>query len=144
MAKTHGMARTPIYWSWKWMRQRTRAGSATQRRNPAYVGVQCCEAWATFEGFAADMSASWFPGAWLGRRGDVGDYTPENCTWETAAEARRVQTERLGLRLPDGRLLVDATALAGMSVDTFKARLRRGWSEERALSTPVILYAKRK
>ena len=143
MAKTHGMARTPIYWSWKWMRQRTRAGSATQRRNPSYVGVQCCEAWATFEGFAADMLAGWFPGARLGRREDVGDYTPENCTWETAAESYRAQTEKRGLRLSDGRLFRDVAAQSGMSFHIFRGRIRAGWSEERALSTPVRAYVDR-
>jgi len=131
------MARTPIYKAWIRMRQRTKAGGARQVQRPSYVGVQCCEAWATFEGFAADMLAGWFPGARLGRREDVGDYTPENCTWETAEESRRVQTERLGLRLPDGRLFCDVAALAGISPNIFRHRMRNGWSVERAISTPV-------
>lgn len=46
-----------------------------------------------------------------------------------------------GLRLPDGRSALAVAAAGGVSVATFRARLRRGWSVERAALEPVATSA---
>jgi hypothetical protein len=70
--------------------------SAIQRcTNPNEIGwirygganppVTICERWRTFENFLADMGER-PEGATLGRFGDVGNYEPGNCAWQTKSQ----------------------------------------------------------
>ena len=80
----HGMHGTPLYKAWENMRQRV----TNADRYPTYVGVQCDERWATFQGFLDNQPAgrTFELGLCLARFGDQGDYTPENARWLTRAE----------------------------------------------------------
>jgi AraC-like DNA-binding protein len=63
---------------------------------------------------------------------------PENCRWATRKQQHRNQRSNVWLT-HNGRTLcvADWADKLGMSRSTLTMRLRRGWSVERALSTPV-------
>lgn len=93
---THGHSKQKHggYESWRNMIARTTPGGSAQRNRPNYVGVTRLPSWSAFEGFWADMGATWFDGAVLGRYGDEGDYTPTNCRWITKSENSREKSNR--------------------------------------------------
>lgn len=79
---THGESRrTGLYESWSGMKQRTNPGSGAQVRNPAYVGIDRCPEWDSFEAFRDDMGSTWFEGATIDRIDTTKGYWPDNCQW---------------------------------------------------------------
>lgn len=134
----HRMCRTPIYYAWQAMKQRTTPGSSRQKANPNYEPVGRDPRWDRFEAFYEDMNQTYFPNAVLGRIGDVGDYEPDNVRWQTKQESIREMLlvgERIH-RLDDGRVAVDVARANGLSGSAMLARLRRGWSLDQAVTLP--------
>ncbi len=132
---THGLSDTPLHC--RWMGMRVRCKPAWQVKYPSYAGVRCDERWATFEGFLAYPPAGEYAvGMVLSRIGDIGDYSPENCRWATKAENVREMVERKMRRLPDGRFASDVARTNGISPQRLCARLRDGWTIERATTEP--------
>ncbi len=134
-SRTHGLRRHPAYRSWSSMVSRTTPGSAYQRRNPNYLGVGREPRWDDFAAFWKDMGATWFDGAVLGRYGDQGHYTPSNCRWITKAE--NVQEAHIRHLTSDGRYGAEVADEYGINRNTYRDRLKRGWSVDQAATTPV-------
>jgi hypothetical protein len=96
----HGYSFDPTYISWNSMIQRC---TNLNHEGWIYYGgatppVKVCERWRTFENFLADMGER-PAGTSLGRLGDVGNYEPENCAWQTTKEqgAERRSKRQLAL-----------------------------------------------
>lgn len=133
----HGQHGTLTYRRWKAMRQRASAGRSAHHAK-YYDGVICCERWASFEAFLADMgkcpprhTLDRFPNA-------NGNYEPGNCRWATMAEqnANRsmcVQMTHNGVT----KIASEWARELGIPPTTMLTRLRLGWSHERALTKPV-------
>jgi hypothetical protein len=83
---THGAhtrnARTPTYVSWQAMVTRCTNPNRSKWKNYGGAGVTVCERWLDFRNFLADMGER-PDGTTLGRFGDVGNYEPGNCAWQT-------------------------------------------------------------
>ena len=59
--------------------------SSLRWRHYGGAGVKVCDRWMLFSNFLADMGER--PnGTTLGRFGDLGDYEPGNCQWQTSKE----------------------------------------------------------
>lgn len=91
-SRIHGESETKIYAAWSQIKQR-----CFNERNPAYathgaLGVKMDPAWAqSYECFKAwAISAGFFDGCWVVRKGRVGDYVPDNCVCVTPAEGRQI------------------------------------------------------
>jgi len=112
-----------------------------RRSNYAYYGgrgIKVCERWRTFENFYADMGPTYADGLTLDRIDPDGDYCPENCRW--ANPIKQSQNRRNCAAIEwRGRSLVAAEwdRVLGLNRNTVGARLRRGWSVERALTEGV-------
>lgn len=131
----HGQHGTRTYRRWKAMRQRT-SPSRSAHHAEHYDGVMCCDRWASFESFLADMgecpvghTLDRFPAA-------NGNYEPGNCRWATMAaqNANRsncIQITRDGIT----KTATDWARALGLKPSTVIERLRRGWSPDRALAT---------
>jgi hypothetical protein len=78
--------KSPTYASWNSMLARC-VHHGHEERKPDYIGVHVCERWVSFENFLADMGER-PDGTTLGRFGDVGDYEPFNCSWQTDEEQK--------------------------------------------------------
>jgi hypothetical protein len=80
---------TPEYVAWCAMRQRCYYPSHIHYKyyGGATPSVQVCEHWReSYENFLADMGRKPSPQHSLGRFGDIGNYEPGNCVWQTQKE----------------------------------------------------------
>jgi hypothetical protein len=130
--------RHPMYGVWCGML--ARCHNPNRKSYPDYGGrgITVCERWHTFQNFFDDMSATYQRGLMIERVDNEKGYCPENCVWET----RKVQNnnKRNVRRITfNGKTLTRqewANEIGG-NERIITTRLRRGWSEERAVSTPA-------
>jgi hypothetical protein len=62
-------------------------------KNYGGAGVTVCKRWVSFSTFLKDMGER-PEGTVLGRRGDVGNYKPNNCTWQTHEEDTETRRDK--------------------------------------------------
>jgi hypothetical protein len=100
-------------------------------------GIKVCDRWKTFENFISDMGER--PEGMTLERIDVnGNYTPENCRWATTLEQNgNRRTRRLLTLRGKTQSMTEWARETGIDVNVINARLRRGWSDEKTLTTPV-------
>lgn len=104
-------------------------------------GIKVCDRWQGergFENFLEDMEPRPSPAHSLDRIDNDKDYTPENCRWATKEQQMRnrsntVFLDHRGFRKP----LVEWVEELGLTVAALEHRLKRGWSVDEALTTPV-------
>jgi hypothetical protein len=66
-----------------------------------------------------------------------GDYTPENCRWATIAEQNRNHSRNRWITFNGETLcLMDWSRRIGIASPNLAKRLDKGWSIEKALTTP--------
>lgn len=136
---THGMSNKPEYRIWFSMKQR-----CVNPRDKRYMdyggrGISVCQRWLdSFENFYADMGDRPSRTHSIERKNNDGDYTPSNCVWATKQAQARNQRRTHWITL-NGRTMsmMDWSEHLGISYFVIRARLARGWSVERALTTPV-------
>lgn len=137
LAKPHGMSRTRIYRTWKAMLGR--CNSESHKAYPLYGGrgIKVCSRWHDFRAFYADMGD--LPaGKSLDRIDNDGDYSPENCRWATHEEqGNNRRTNHLLTFNGKTQTCTEWAHELGMNPYTLNGRLSKGWSAERALTTPV-------
>lgn len=78
-------ALSPTYRSWVSMKARCLDQNHHAYSRYGGAGVKVCERWLMFGNFLADMGER-PEGTSLGRLGDVGNYEPSNCQWQTDKE----------------------------------------------------------
>jgi hypothetical protein len=122
--------------------------SVKSRCNPIYSGVGsyyqrqgtlACDRWInSFKDFLADMGKKPTPKHTIDRIRGSGNYEPSNCRWITQQEqAENIKSNRW-LETKEGERKVSAhwSKKLELHPSTVCQRLRRGWSEEEALTTP--------
>ena len=83
--KTHGMSKTPTWYSWDAMVRRCTDESFEPYKRYGGRGIKVCESWMRFENFLADMGER-PEGTTLDRRDNDKGYEPDNCRWATFEE----------------------------------------------------------
>lgn len=76
-------SRKRLYRAWLAMRNRCNNPNARDRRFYGGRGIRVCPQWDSFVQFELDMGPHPGPGWTLDRRGNDGDYDPDNCRWAT-------------------------------------------------------------
>lgn len=134
---THGQYRSPEHQTWRGMNERCSNPSHSDYHRYGGRGIRVCERWSSFELFLSDMGKR--PnGTQIERIDNDGNYEPGNCRWATIREqSRNKSTNHLVEYRGETMVLVDAYKKAGIGRQAFSARLRRGWSVEMALNTPI-------
>lgn len=137
---THGGKGTRLYRIWTGMR--TRCFNERAREYPLYGGrgITICDEWMDFARFREWALANGYRNKLTIERVDNdGNYAPENCRWIPLGEQALNRSNTIVITFR-GRTqpLVVWSEETGIPYPTLFARLRyRGWSVERALTTPV-------
>lgn len=136
--KGHGMSGTPEYYVWAHMVQRCTNPNNQLWERYGGRGILVCDQWLKFEGFIADMGKRPKGKYSIERRDNDKGYSPENCYWGTDAEQSR-NTSRTRLITWNGKTqcAADWALELGWNAHSLTSRLRRGWSVEQTMTTPV-------
>lgn len=136
---THGQSRTPLYFRWRAMHERTGNPNHSHYKNYGGRGIAICERWmSSFEAFEEDMGPTFQPDFELDRIDVNGHYSPENCRWVSKRQQQRNKRSNHVVTW-NGRSMVvtDWAEVLGLVPNTLIYRLRRGWPVERALTFGV-------
>lgn len=143
--KTHGMKKTRLYNVWARMKQRCINPKAPEYDNYGGRGIRVCCEW-------LDAPESFFDWAErtgynsMAKRGECtlerldvdGDYEPSNCKWATAVEQNNNRRNNRKLEYNgETHTIAQWSRKLGIKKETLCARLRYGWSVEKALTTKV-------
>lgn len=137
---THGDTGTRLYTIWCAMKQRTSNPRTINYSLYGGKGVQVCSEWARYEAFKQwALESGYADGLTLDRIDGSGDYCPKNCRWVTwtAQENNRCNNHRIAY---NGRTLTlsEWARALGMKPKTLSRRIvDKGWSVERAFTTPL-------
>ena len=134
----HGRTGTKTYIVWKSMKSRCYRPRCEQYPNYGGRGIKVCDRWLnSFENFLTDMGE--VPdGMTLERNNVDGDYTPENCRWASVREQQNNRRNNIFYTyLGKTQTVAEWARETGINVATFRYRLIRGWTIEKALLTPV-------
>lgn len=99
-------------------------------------GIVVCDRWRDggFRVFIADMGPRPTPEHSIERKDNNGPYSPGNCVWATAKEqGRNRRTNKRLTHNGETHTLSEWAEKLGINYRTLKARVRDGWSVERAL-----------
>lgn len=122
-----------------WVSMKSRCNPDTVRSEwHGKRGITVCDRWLSFSNFLSDMGPRPSKKHSLDRINNDGDYCPENCRWATNSEQMHNRRDNVYLELHgDRKQLSEWVELTGLNRETIRTRLRKGWSEEAALTTPV-------
>lgn len=140
---THGAFGTPEYIAWSHMRARCLNPNHRQYKDYGGRGIAICEPWEAFEAFLADMGKRPTAGHSLDRRENDKGYSPENCRWATKQEQNRNHRGNHVLTFNgESKCIQDWADATGIRHTAIRVRLQRGWTVEKALTTPARPYPK--
>ena len=141
---THGQAgrgkRSPEYAAWSQMHTRCYNPNTIGYAQYGGRGIVVCDRWHSFESFLQDMGPKPSSKHSLDRWPDNdGNYQPGNCRWATLSQQARNKSNTWivvfrGETLP----LVEFCERMGLRAATVKQRIKKGWSVDLALTTPVL------
>lgn len=110
----------------------------TAYKNYGGRGIKICDRWRTsFDNFLNDMGRIPGPEYSIDRIDNDGDYCPENCRWATVTDqARNRRSNHIIEAFGKSQCMMDWAEEMGLTFQTLKDRLRRGWCVTRSLLTP--------
>jgi hypothetical protein len=138
---SHGLSHTAEFSVWCAMRKRCGNPKDIGFHNYGGRGIRVCDRWLGKDGFTnflTDVGRRPSPKHTLDRIDNDGDYCPTNCVWATRAEQLR-HNRRNNVITFNGKTMIlqDWVNEIGISRSVLDTRLRRGWTVERAFTTPV-------
>lgn len=136
----HGATRKgkhhPLYGIWRGMKFRCENPNAEQFPNYGGRGIRVL--WNSYEDFSSDMAPTYRHGLSIERVDNNGPYCKDNCRWATPKEQQRNTRRNRTIEFNGQKLPISEWEdRLGFNKNTLWARLNRGWSVERTLSTPL-------
>ena len=135
--RSHGKRASSVYAVWNAMLQRCCNSQNKQFSQYGGRGIGVCPRWQTFAEFYTDMGSP-PEGMTLDRKDNDKGYCKDNCRWATSSEqARNRRSNNMVTYSGTTKCLTEWAEALGTTYSTLKARLNRGWSIKRVLTTPV-------
>ncbi len=139
----HGMSGRPEHSAWTAMIQRCNNSNNPLYHSNGALGIKVCAEWEnSFEAFFDDLGLR--PGKFhnLRRIDFTKDYEPGNVKWVSKKELQNTNSTNHKLTCNGETLnIIQWSERSGINTGTIYSRLRKGWSVERTLDTPVRAYA---
>lgn len=136
---THGLSNTRLFRIWGGMKTRCTNPNVDSYKNYGGRGISVCEEWSRdFENFYIwAMANGYSDSLTLDRIDNNGNYEPSNCRWATYRE-QRLNNRSVKLLTFNGKTLTQKEwgLELGGGESLIEGRLLRGWTLEKALSTP--------
>jgi len=135
---THGMSTSRIYCIWRGIRDRCRNKNVRMYKNYGGRGIGFCDKWLNFGGFMEDMKNGYKDNLTIDRIDNSRGYYKENCRWvDMKTQNRNRRNNKIinfnGIK----KCSAEWSEITGINRATIEGRLKRGWDEERSLTTPV-------
>lgn len=137
---THRMSKSDEYRIWSAMKKRCHTPGMKAFAMYGGRGISVCPRWReSFENFYADMGPRPSKAHSIDRYPNKnGNYEPGNCRWATWKEqARNTRRSRIISFQGEDFPLVAWCERLGMPYGALQSRLDRGWTVERAFTTPI-------
>lgn len=130
---------------WASMHQRCYNTSSCSYYDYGGRGIYVCTEWHDFKVFLAWAISSGFFSLYQGprsitleRKAKKGPYSPDNCCWASYQEQACNRKDNVLVTYKGQTLVASLWARkVGLDPDVVLSRLRRNWSTQRALETPV-------
>lgn len=134
----HGLSNDRMYHIWADIVQRCTNANHKNYKYYGGRGIAVCKRWLKFENFNEDMGEGWEFGLTIERANNNKGYNKFNCKWVTPKEqARNRRNNHLETYKGKTQCVAAWAEAVGIKSCTLLMRLRRGWSIEKALTTPV-------
>ena len=139
--KKHGHAVSGVtsqtYKSWRSMMSRCYQETNISFKYYGMKGISVCDRWHDFANFVADMGER-PDGKSIDRINLSGNYEPINCRWATQKEQQNNRSTNVLISF-NGKTqtLGQWASELGINKCTLQQRIAHGWSEDKAISTPV-------
>ena len=132
---THGKSGTKRYNAWKSMHSRCSNPNVRSYRDYGAKGITVCPEWNDYAQFILDMGEPPEEGMHLDRIDGSKGYYKENCRWVTPKfNNRNKSSNRVISMNGETHTLIEWIEKLKLKQCTVKARLKRGWPVEQALS----------
>lgn len=145
---THGMSHHPLYKKWIHINERCERENHHNYKRYGARGISMWEGWRNsfpdFAQYLSELEHYGEKGYTLDRINNDRGYEPGNVRWATAKEQQR-NTRQNTMLAHNGETLCLAEwqERTGINYQTISERLKRGWSAEKALTTPVFKTTKK-
>lgn len=135
----HLMCNTRIYQIWAGIKKRTTHTSCKDSKYYVKKGVDICEAWNEFEVFYQwAIENGYDDNLTIDRIDGSRGYSPENCRWVTQKVQCNNKSNNHFIEFQGEKRTVSQWAeKLGIKKCTLLSRIRKGWSVEKVITTPV-------
>lgn len=135
-----GYVKTKLYWTWARMKTRCYYPKSKDFKNYGGRGITICDEWKDdFKSFAIWAINSGYQENLTIDRIDVNKgYNPQNCRWSDYLTQGNNKRNNRKLTLNGKTLnLSQWSRITGIKENCIRERLRRGWNDEKTLTTPT-------
>ena len=136
----HGLSGTKEYRAWNAMINRTTNKNYHAYKDYGARGIKVCDRWLhSFENFFDDMGYAPTPSHSVDRIDNNKGYSPNNCRWATKIEqAANRRVNRFITYNNETHYIEEWGRITNIGGVNIIKRLERGWSIEKALTTPKL------
>lgn len=135
--RSHNKSKTRTYRIWNAMLARCRNQNHASWPHYGGRGIGVCEQWSNFTQFLADMGEAPHDRS-IDRIDNNKGYSPDNCRWANNKEQAANKSNNHHITINgETKLLAEWCKIYSISAPAVANRIKRGWSEEKAITTPT-------